>query len=298
VTLYLLLAGAGLGLGLTFLLRGAFPPAPTLAEALDALSAPPVRVPILDADQGGWASRLGAPMAGWLAAANLPGAKIARDLAVLERATRRHLADKAVLALAGFVFVPLAWAVPALFGLRLPWALPLWGSLAGSIVGFYLPDLSVKAEAKARRAQFRHALTCFLDLVVISLSGGAGVEEALTQAASTGEGWAFSALRRALTASRLSRVPPWTTLGQLGDELEIAALKELSASLSLAGTEGAKVRASLSSRAQALRAQALADQDAASQQATERMSLPVIGMFGGFLLFIAFPALSHIMTAL
>lgn len=298
MTLYLLLAGAAVGLGLTFLLRGAYPPAPTLAEALDHLTAPPTVDPILDADQGGWASRLGAPMAGWLAAANLPGAKIARDLAILERGTRRHLADKAVLALAGFILVPLAWAVPAVLGLRLPWVLPLWGALGGAVLGFYLPDLTVKAEANTRRTQFRHALTCFLDLVVIALSGGAGVEEALTQAANTGEGWAFSALRRALAASRLARVAPWTTLGQLGDELDIAALKELSASLSLAGTEGAKVRASLTSKAQALRDQALADQDAASQQATERMSLPVIGMFGGFLLFIAFPALSHVMTAL
>lgn len=156
----------------------------------------------------------------------------------------------------------------------------------------------MKSEAHARRDEFRHALTAYLDLVVIALSSGAGVEAALAEAARTGEGWSFSAIRRALAAARLSRTAPWTTLRQLGDELEVPVLQEIAATMELAGSEGAKVRASLASKAQSLRAQALADADAASQQATERMSLPVICMFAGFMLFIAYPALSHAMSAL
>jgi tight adherence protein C len=298
MTAYLLLFGASIGLGITFLLRGAFPPAPTLAEALRGLNAAPVPASILGSDEGGWAARLGAPMARWLAAANLPGTKVLKDLVILERGTRRHLAEKAVLALAGLLFVPVGWGVLAALGMSLPWVVPVWGALGAAVAGFYLPDLSVKSEAKARREDFRHAFTAFLDLVVISLSGGAGVEAALAEAARTGDGWAYSAIRRALAASRVSRVAPWTTLGQLGEELDVPSLKELAASLSLAGSEGAKVRASLSSKAAGLRSQALSDADAESQQATERMSLPIIAMFGGFLLFIAFPALSQVMTAL
>jgi tight adherence protein C len=298
MTAYLLVFGASIGLGVTFLLRGAFPPAPTLAEALKGLNASPAPASILGADEGGWAARLGAPMARWLQAANLPGAKVAKDLVILERSTRRHLAEKAVLAVVGLLVVPLGWGVLALLGMTLPWVIPLWGALGMAAAGFYLPDLSVKTEAAARREDFRHAFTAFLDLVMISLSGGAGVEAALAEAARTGDGWAYSAIRRALAAARLSRVAPWTTLGQLGEELDVPTLTELSATLSLAGSEGAKVRASLSSKAAGLRAQALADADAESQQATERMSLPIIAMFGGFLLFIAFPALSQVMTAL
>lgn len=298
MTEYLMLFGAAFGLGIALILRWAFPPAPTLAEALDALNRAPAPTAILGADGGGWAARLGAPMARFLAAANLPGAKVTRDLAVLERAAQRHLAEKAVLALAGLLFAPVTWSVLAALGTRLPWVVPVWGALGMAAAGFYLPDLAVKAEAQARREEFRHALTAYLDLVVISLSGGAGVEAALAEAARTGEGWSFSAIRRALAAARLSRTAPWSTLRQLGDELEVPALQETTATLGLAGSEGAKVRASLTSKAQALRAQALADADAASQQATERMSLPVIAMFGGFLVFIAYPALSHVMSAL
>ena len=244
MTVYLVLFGAAFGLGIALIARWAFPPTPTLAEALDSLRRPPAAPAILGADATSWATKVGAPMAGWLAAANLPGAKVAKDLTVLERAPQRHLAEKAVLAVFGFVFAPVMWTVLAALGMQLPWVVPVWGALGLAAAGFYLPDLAVKAEANARRDEFRHALTAYLDLVVISLSGGAGVEAAL------------------------------------------------------AGSEGAKVRASLASKAQGLRAQALADADAASQQATERMSLPVICMFAGFMLFIAYPAMSHAMSVL
>lgn len=298
MTVYLMLFGAAFGLGIALIARWAFPPTPTLAEALDSLRRPPAAPAILGADATSWATKVGAPMAGWLAAANLPGAKVAKDLTVLERAPQRHLAEKAVLAVFGFVFAPVMWTVLAALGMQLPWVVPVWGALGLAAAGFYLPDLAVKAEANARREEFRHALTAYLDLVVIALSGGAGVEAALAEAARTGQGWSFSAIRRALAAARLSRTAPWTTLRQLGDELEVPTLQEIAATMALAGSEGAKVRASLASKAQGLRAQALADADAASQQATERMSLPVICMFAGFMLFIAYPAMSHAMSVL
>ena len=54
-------------------------------------------------------------------------------------------------------------------------------------------------------ADFRYALSLFLDLVVIVLAGGGGVETALYDAANAGSGWAFGELRRALNAARLQR---------------------------------------------------------------------------------------------
>jgi len=52
---------------------------------------------------GGWAARFGGPLVGLLESWNLPGEKVARDLQVLERSARRHLAEKAVAALAGLL---------------------------------------------------------------------------------------------------------------------------------------------------------------------------------------------------
>ena len=50
----------------------------------------------------------------------------------------------------------------------------------------------------------------------------------------------------------------------------------LAASVSLAGTEGAKVRQSLAAKAAALRTHQLTDAEGSAQAATERMSLPVV----------------------
>jgi tight adherence protein C len=133
---------------------------------------------------------------------------------------------------------------------------------------------------------------------VISLAGGAGVDGALDDAASSGTGWGFRQLRRALDTARLTSAPPWETLGRLGQQVDVPELVELAASLSLAGSEGAKVRASLAARAATMRAHALTDAESTAQSATERMSLPVVFLFGGFLIFVSFPAFQTVLTSL
>jgi tight adherence protein C len=125
------------------------------------------------------------------------------------------------------------------------------------IAGLLLPDLSVRRDAARCRADFRLALSAYLNLIRINLAGDAGVEGALTDAASVGRGWSFTQLRRALTTAKLTRTSPWSTLRSLGEELDIRELAEPSASVSLAGTEGAKVRASLRAKVAALRTREL-----------------------------------------
>ena len=164
--------------------------------------------------------------------------------------------------------------------------------------GFVLPDLGIRSDAARRRRDFRHALGSFLDLVVVALAGGGGVETALGDAASIGNSWAFDLMRRALDGARLARETPWSALGRLGTELGIGELSELAASVSLAGTEGAKVRASLAAKAASLRTHELAEAETADQAATERMSLPIVMLFAGFLFFIGFPAVERVLTGL
>ena len=85
---------------------------------------------------------------------------------------------------------------------------------------------------------------------------------------------------------------------QVGGELGISELSELAASITLAGVEGAKVRASLTAKAAAIRNRQLADAETTAQAATERMSLPLVLLFGGFLLLIGFPAVVHVLTGI
>lgn len=293
-----LLLGAGLGLGLWGLAVWALPPLPRLGVVLARLNSPPPATPILTTSDQGWVVRIGAPFVRPQQALGLPSAPLRRDLAVTETSVQAHLATKAVFALTGLLTPSLANL--ALSAAHMGWGvqLPTIAGLAVAATGFIVADLQVRSRAARRRAEVRHALSVYLDLVVISLAGGAGVDSALADAASVGHGWAFTQLRRALATARITRTSPWHTLRQLGEELDVTELTELAASASLAGTEGAKVRASLASKAMALRTHQLTDTEANAQSATERMSLPVMLLFLAFLIFIGYPALDQITRSL
>ncbi len=296
-----LVCGAGVGAGTWLIARGAYPPRPTLTQALAALRASPAPAPIVTAEPGGIAVRVGRPIAAMLTrlgADRLLWAQVRRDLTVLGRSPQRHLAEKSALALVGLLLIPTVAVLLAAGGAALPLGVPVWGALLLAAAGFFVPDAGIHADAQARRRDFRHALGSFLDLVTIALAGGGGVETALSDAARVGHGWAYEHLRAALDTARLAREPPWAGLGRLGAELGVTDLAELAASVGLAGTEGAKVRASLAAKAASLRAHELAEAESSAQAATERMSLPVVALFAGFLAFIGYPAVAHVLTGL
>jgi Flp pilus assembly protein TadB len=284
--------------------RGLRPPRPPLAAVLayHQQAAPAAgAAALLDPGPtrpGPLAGRVGRVLGGMAATLGLRLGATRRDLAVTGQPLERHLAEKAGMALLGLLLAPATTATLALVGVTVPLAVPLWAAAALAVGGFLLPDLGLRADAATRRRQLRHALGSLLDLTVIALAGGAGVEGALDDAASAGSGFGPAQLRRALATARLRREPPWVTLGQLGEELGVAELVELAASVALAGTEGAKVRASLAAKAASLRVHQLADAEAAAQASTERMSLPVVLLFAGFLLFIGYPAMARVMTGL
>ncbi|WP_424187633.1 type II secretion system F family protein [Actinokineospora sp. G85] len=292
--------GIGSGIGLWALAVYLFSPRPALGAALAHATAPPAPAPILATDDTGWAVRLGRPAVAPLRALGLPGPRLAKDLAVIGRATSTHLAEKATLAVAGLLLPVLLSVVLAVAGLGLGpgYEFPIIAGLVLAAVGFVLPDLQARSEAATLRTGFRHALSAYLDLVWITLAGGAGVDSALGETSRIGRGWAFEQIRRALDTARLTRTTPWATLRQLGEELDVTELAELAASVSLAGTEGAKVRTSLAAKAAALRTRQITEAEGDAQAATERMSLPVMALFLGFLAFIAYPALTQVLNGL
>ncbi|APU21317.1 type II secretion system F family protein [Actinoalloteichus sp. GBA129-24] len=293
-----LFLGLGLGLGLWVITLWLVPPRPALRTLLHRPDSGPV-----DPDSGGggglgWAGLVGRPAARVLRGIGLPGARLRRDLAVLDTPVAGHLAEKAVLAALGLLTPGLVHLLLALLGAAPPWPVPIVAAVVLAGIGFVVPDLRVGREAAARREEFRHALSVYLDLVWITLAGGAGVDSALHQCAAIGHGFAFTRLRRALADAHLIRSTPWATLQRLGDDLDITELTELAATISLAGHEGARVRTSLAAKAQALRTRQLTTAEGQAQAATERMSLPVMALFLGFLVFIGYPALTHVLTGL
>jgi len=171
-------------------------------------------------------------------------------------------------------------------------------TLLGAAIGFATPTLKVRAAAARRRGDAQHAVSSFLNLVVVSLAGGAGVEQALSDSAHCGTGPTYRDIGYALEHARLARIPAWDTLTALGDRLGVPPLNQLAATVGLAGTEGAKVRDSLRSRAHSLTTSRLTETEAHASAATERMSLPVVALFAGFLLFLGYPAVAAVTSGL
>lgn len=286
------LAGASAGLALWALLAARWA-GPTLAERL-AAPPPPRSVPDTGADTGILTrlGRIGVPL---MEGFGMPGPRARRNLRICERDTSSYLAEKFVALLLGLLFPPLLGGVLSLGGLfpSLAVAGGVWAVFA--LVAWSAPDLSLRDEADKRRESMRHALAGFADLVVVSLAGGAGVNGALADAGASGGGWAMARIRESLREAALLRQPPWTALRELGERYDTPEFAELAASLQLAGADGARIRSSLAAKAKTLRTQFLSEIDAEAQSATERMSLPVVLLFTGFLVMLGYPAMSHIL---
>ena len=85
----------------------------------------------------------------------------------------------------------------------------------------------------------------FVDVVGISLAGGAGVEDALMVAAQAGNGPQFGELARAIRAAQTRRRKLWHALDDLGARCDIVALRELAAAVELAAESGSRIRETL-----------------------------------------------------
>lgn len=193
--------------------------------------------------------------------------------------------------------VPLTvWMTLGALGIGLPSAVGLLAP-AGAAVGWVLPDLRLAEQVERQRTAFRHALSAYLDLVSVILAGGGGIETALIAAAEAGDGQAFRRLRDGLDRAQRINRPLWTAFDELGRELDIAELRDLAASIGLAGSQGARIRASLAVKADTMRARQIAETRAAAEATTERMNIPTAVLLLGFLLFIVFPAVTSLSVA-
>ena len=224
--------------------------------------------------------------------------RTAADLLVVDRSEERHAFDKLLLAVALPGFVLVTWGALGTFATGLPLPLLSAAIAVAAVAGFALPDLMLRREADARRREFGHALSAYLDLVSVVVAGGGGIETALEDAAGCGDHWTFDTLRSALHAARLTGRTPWQAFDEIGARLDLVELRELSAAVSLAGEQGARIRESLAARAESLRAHRLAAVEAEAQSATEKMSLPVVLMLFGFVAFVMYPALQFVLEGL
>jgi len=279
------------------MLNALFPAPPSLADELGRMHRPRSLGAFAPAEATpapgpGVVSRLGT----FLGVERLVSSTATANLRVAGITMADHVAQRILAGLAG-AGAGVVFAL-ALVSLGLGIVVPAIVPLGFALLGVMWPSVGLASRANARRQAFRHALSAFLDVVAISLAGGRAVETALRTASQAGQGWAFAELRNALFEADRGGQAPWDGLDRLGVELGVAELRELAASVALAGEEGAVVGASVAAKASALRTRALAEAEAAAESASERMALPTVMLLVGFVIFIGYPALAGVSAGL
>jgi Flp pilus assembly protein TadB len=273
-------AGTLAGLGVFIAVGQLHPSAPRLDAALARIHAAGAEEPALSGFR-----RAISQMASALPWLPVPAA----DLALLGQDRERWFSSKIICGLAGLAIVPALTALMAAAGHRPSWAIPGVVSLALGVCLFFAPDLVTRVNAAQRRADFRHALTSYLDLVALERGAGAGPTEALEAAARIGGGWAFARLEGALDAARKSGRPPWEGLAALAADTGITELADLADIAEVAGHEGARILQTLAARAESMRAQALSATKAKAGARSTTMVVPIALLGAGFLLLLIFP---------
>jgi Flp pilus assembly protein TadB len=287
------LIGAAFGIGVFTLVRALMPSrrgAVATVARIDALrAAGPGHGPV-GAPATGLRARIGERIAEFYLQQGWEQRSLRADLAVLERSWEAFLATKVLLAAVGLFFGPFLFAIAWTIGMGTGPVIPIWLALLFAVVFFMLPDVEVRRDAAAKRRDLRRVVGAYLDLVAMNLAGGRGLPEALMAAAEVSDGWALRRIRNCLSDARITGTSQWQALGRLGDELGIEELKDLSASLALVADDGAKVRESLSSRAETMRHRELAEIEGSAGEKSQSMLVAQLLLCAGFLVFLIFPA--------
>jgi Flp pilus assembly protein TadB len=124
------------------------------------------------------------------------------------------------------------------------------------------------------------------------------VDEAIGNAAAVCSGSAAERLRRTLRTARRAREPVWQALARFGNEVGASELVELANAIHLAGSQGTRIRGSLSAHAASTRAKATAQMEAAARSAGVRMSLPVLLLALAYGVWLLYPALTLMRSGL
>jgi Flp pilus assembly protein TadB len=293
VTIAILL-GAGLGFSLCLLRLAVAPPRTNLAVAVgrweQARSAPSHT----DSAAIGPRGRFAVAVAGWMRTHSTQLGSLSRDLRITDQTLETFVAKTGTAALGGLLLPSFLGLLLTVVGVSVPWGVPLiFGVLLAASFGA-LPLAEVSKEAERRRKQMRRALSSYLDLVAMCMSGGMGVPEALPAAAKIGRGWAFEVLTDTIAQARYQGISPWAALTGLGDTLAMPELRDLGAALGLVAGDGAKVRDSLRARASTLRRRELSEAAGDADKSDDSMRMAQLLLAFGFLVFILYPALAAI----
>lgn len=241
-----------------------------------------------DGTTHGW-GRLGRPIARRLSLRLASGS----ELRLARRALEVHTAHLVTAAVAGLFAPPLLLATGQALGLiSIGIVVPLVAALACAVIGPLLVHQSMRAEAAEQHRDLRYQLSSYLDVVTMLLAGNMGNEGALRQAARVGDGRLFVELRKRIMVAEASNRSLVSALAELGDDLRLLELQQISASASLASAAGAPVARTLAAKCATLRSALSAEQESDARVRTGKITIPLVGMSLLIMASVIYPALN------
>ena len=292
----MMLFGSGIGMGVLLLAQALRPTSQPISEVFESVAAEGRGYTAATPASNRSIREAVASIGAGLASATNDEVQLRKDLAVTDSSLEQHGLIKASAPAVTLLAVYTLWLLAAALGVVINPVAVIVVAMCAGLLAFVIPDLRLRAEAKARRVAFRHALSAYLDLVTIIMSGGGGLMTALQSAADSGDGWAFAEIRAALDRARLSNRTPWSQLGVLSDRFDIPELRDLVSTAELAGTEGSRITESVSTKAEVLRARLQAEVEQQAESLTEQMLLPVGLLLVALFLFLGFAVFQQIGT--
>ena len=289
-----IVAGIGVGAGMLFVLRGLFPAPLTLRAALDALSGTR-NDRSLDHLSGG--TNGARNVAARLLEVNV--AKIPRlaqvvvpDLAITATPPETFAVKVVGYGVAMALMVPLLAIGAATAHIDVSLAVPVLGVLVLGVGGAALPFIDLHTAAERRRRHFCHSLATYASLVSMAMAGSMGWSSALEAAASVSStDWAMDEIAQALLWSQAYHRPPWEGLDRLAERFALSDLSDLARSMAQAG-DGARIRATLETKAASLRLSETTAAEHDAQAVTQKMLLPGVLLMAGYGVLIFYPALA------
>jgi Flp pilus assembly protein TadB len=171
-------------------------------------------------------------------------------------------------------------------------AIPVLGIIVLGVGGAALPFIDLHTAAERRRRHFCHSLATYASLVSMAMAGSMGWSSALEAAASVSStDWAMDEIAQALLWSQAYHRPPWEGLDRLAERFALSDLSDLARSMAQAG-DGARIRATLETKAASLRLSETTAAEHDAQAVTQKMLLPGVLLMAGYGVLIFYPALA------
>lgn len=220
------------------------------------------------------------------------------DLRVVDYGLDHVIYQQILATVAGFV-LPLVFMIVVLplAGLAFPPAVAILLCVASAVGGFYLPLHNLRQDAAARRQEFAAALSHYVSFVDVMVSGGNSIDGSFEFAAELGQGWVWDELRFAIASASSATLAPYRALHDLGDELGVVELSNLSRRLEQTQSTGSAIGPALRSLADSLTKDQARLVKVADDEITEKMTFPLMIVLCSLLTFFGIAAVTAILRA-